>query len=414
MTGFLPYFKLAGASSEILFISIVIIIVLIFISILTIESKCDSKKIKLIIYIGFIIQCIIMYIDHFVEGFPTIVIDPRAFEFYGWFSYLNNVNIGRGEYNYWIINPIYKLLGIRVAIIFSAMNIFFTILINMNIYHILKKMKIQKKIIINLMLITVLSPISLIMKVGIQREAIIILFLSYSLKNFIEYCYKKNSFRILLAFILVGIAAIFHSGVVFLACGYLIYLLDGKGKQKIYQYIIFLVILIIFLIFKDRLLETVGGGDIEAIVSWNNYSMLKEAGSGYLQNLTTKNLVQIFIWLPFFIFYFLFSPTPNMFRGILDIATFILNSSLFIYLTFGSYRNFLKIRNKISKDEKRIIKALAISLLFTIIVFSIGTRNAGTAMRHRDKIFPFFIILYALIKNKYFILKGNKKNEKRN
>ena len=51
----------------------------------------------------------------------------------------------------------------------------------------------------------------------------------------------------------------------------------------------------------------------------------------------------------------------------------------------------------------RIVKALLFSALLTIAVFSVGTRNAGTAMRHRDKILPFLIVIFAIIRNKYFI-----------
>lgn len=409
MVAYPPYFVEAGSDPLILILSIIILMATIVASIVIIEIKCKSQKIKNILYVGLLLQLLVVIIDHFIMAFPTIVLDPRAFERSGWYSYLYGVNVGRGEYNYWIINPIYKLLGIRVAMIFSAMNVFFTILINLNIYEILKKLKIDFKITKLLMFITVLSPISLIMKAGIQREAVIILLLSYSLKNFVEFCYTRTNYKGVLAFLLVGVATIFHSGVLFLGCGYLIYLLEGNGKQKFLQYILLIIIMAVFFIFKDRLLETVGGGDVEAIISWNNYSTLKEAGSGYLQSVTTTSLGQIVLYLPFFIFYFLYSPTPDMFRGILDILTFTLNSSLFIYLTIDGYIKYKKVKKQIPKLEKKIIKALTMSLIFTVIVFSIGTRNAGTAMRHRDKIFPFLIVINAMVRNRYLNIKERKR-----
>lgn len=412
MSGFLPYFDLTGRNPVVLILSILILIILIILSTIFIELKCKSKKIKKILYIGLLLQIIIVLIDHFIEGVPTIVIDPRVFERLGWFSYENNVNVGRGEYNYWIINPIYKLIKIRVAIIFSAINVFFTILINLNIYTILRKLRIDKNLIEKVIFIITLSPISLIMKAGIQREAVIIVLLSYSIKNFINYSYKKNTLNIILAFFLIGIAAIFHSGVIFLASGYLVYLLDGRS-QRIYQYFILMIIIIIFLAFKDRLLETVGGGNIEQIIEWNNMTFLKEAGSGYLVNISTTSLGQIFLFLPLFIFYFLYSPTPEMIRGILDIATFTLNSSIYIYFTIYGFYLYKKIRKKFSYKEKRIIKALIISLILTIIVFSIGTRNAGTAMRHRDKLIPFLCICFSIIKNRE-IFERKIANEKKN
>ena len=56
-----------------------------------------------------------------------------------------------------------------------------------------------------------------------------------------------------------------------------------------------------------------------------------------------------------------------------------------------------------------IIKCLFISTLMTIAVFSIGTRNAGTAIRHRDKVILPLIIITAVLYNKYLFFKwGNR------
>ena len=409
MVSYPPYFVEAGSDPLILILSIGIILVLTGISVIVIESKCKNQKIKNILYLGLILQLGVVIIDHFIKAFPTIILDPRAFERNGWYSYLYDVNIGRGKYNYWFINPIYKLLKIRVAIIFSVINVFFTILTNLNILECLNKLKIDKKLIKNLMIIAVLSPISIIMKAGIQREAIIIIFLSYSLKNFLDYSLKKTFSKMIKSFIFIGIAAVFHSGVIFLSIGYLFFLLSGKKSQTIKQIFIFLIAILGFIIFKDQLLEKVGGGDINHIIAMNNMEFLKEAGSAYLTSISTNSLLQIIMYLPLFIFYFLYSPTPDMFRGILDIITFVLNSSIFIYLTIGGYYFYKKNNKNLLKIERKILKAIYISLLATTIVFSIGTRNAGTAMRHRDKLIPFLIISFAIVKNRNIREKDNER-----
>lgn len=409
MVSYPPYFVEAGSDPLILILSIGIILVLTGISVIVIESKCKNQKIKNILYLGLILQLGVVIIDHFIKAFPTIILDPRAFERNGWYSYLYDVNIGRGKYNYWFINPIYKLLKIRVAIIFSVINVFFTILTNLNILECLNKLKIDKKLIKNLMIIAVLSPISIIMKAGIQREAIIIIFLSYSLKNFLDYSLKKTFSKMIKSFIFIGIAAVFHSGVIFLSIGYLFFLLSGKKSQTIKQIFIFLIAILGFIFFKDQLLEKVGGGDINHIIAMNNMEFLKEAGSAYLTSISTNSLLQIIMYLPLFIFYFLYSPTPDMFRGILDIITFVLNSSIFIYLTIGGYYFYKKNNKNLLKIERKILKAIYISLLATTIVFSIGTRNAGTAMRHRDKLIPFLIISFAIVKNRNIREKDNER-----
>ena len=102
-----------------------------------------------------------------------------------------------------------------------------------------------------------------------------------------------------------------------------------------------------------------------------------------------------------------------MIRGVLDIATFTLNSSIYIYFTIYGFCLYRKIKNRLSYREKRIINTLGISLISTIIVFSIGTRNAGTAMRHRDKLIPFLCIGFSIIKNREMI-ERKKKYERTN
>ena len=239
------------------------------------------------------------------------------------------------------------------------------------------------------------------------------MFISYSLKYFIDFMTsKKGNIEALKSFFMVGLGAIFHSGAIFITTGYLIALLSGKKNQKIFQYLVLGLGIIGFILFKDTLLEKVGGGDIDTIIAANNYTSLKMAGSGYLQSVTTTSLGQIIAYLPLFMFYFLYSPTPDMFRGVLDIVSFSLNSSIYLYFTFYGFYLYRKIKNRLTLTEKKIIKYLFISAVFTIAVFSVGTRNAGTAIRHRDKIVPLLLIVFAIIKNRYLLLRERKKYER--
>ena len=411
----MPYYAATNGDIAALLVGIISIILLIVLSIILIKNKVKENNIKKILLLMLFIQIVIACIDNYVKAFPLIDIDSRAFEGLAWFSYENNVNIGRGAYNYYILNPLYRLLKVRSATIIEVLNIFFNILTNLNIYSILIKLKIKKKLLILLIFISALSPISLIYRTGVLRESIIIMFISYSLKYFINFMIsKKGNIEVLKAFIIIGLGSVFHSGVIFITTGYLIALLSGKKNQKIFQYLILGLGVIGFILFKDTLLEKVGGGDIDTIIAANNYTSLKMAGSGYLQNITTTSLGQIIVYLPLFMFYFLYSPTPDMFRGVLDIVSFILNSSIYLYLTFYGFYLYRKIKNRLTLTEKKIIKYLFISAIFTVVVFSVGTRNAGTAIRHRDKIIPLLIVIFAIIKNRYTLLRERRIDEKRN
>ena len=405
------YFYSAGRDTTVLIVGIVVILLLIITSVSVINVKCKDSKIKTAFYIAFLIQLIILIIDNYVVDFPLINIDARAHEAMGWFSYENRVNIGRGNYNYLVINPIYKLIRVRAAVIFGAINIIAHILISLNLYEIFGILKIEKKLKRFLMLIVILSPISLVMRAGLLREAIIILFVSYSLKAFIEYVFYKHSFCIVKMYLCLAVSSLFHSGIIFLMMGYFIYLISGGKNQKFLQWSILLIAIIGFILFKDQFLEKVGAGDIDKVLAYNNSAELKSAGSVYLKSITTNSLGQIVMYLPLFMFYFLYSPTPEMIRGILDIITLLLNSSIYIYITIVGMITYKNIKFDLSKREKQIIKALLFSAVFTIAVFSVGTRNEGTAMRHRDKVLPFLIVLFAIIRNKYYMRMNFKDKE---
>lgn len=409
----LSYFNIAQKESIVLILGVAILLILIILGVVIINIKYKDNKIRIAMYLAFIIQLIILIIDNYIVDFPLINVDARAHENWGWFSYENNVNIGRGNYNYLIINPIYKLIKIRVALIFGAINIIAHILISLNIYKIFNILKIEKKLKRFLMMIVILSPISLVMRAGLLREATIILFVSYSLKAFIEYTFYKNPFSIVRMFLYLIISSLFHSGTIFLTMGYFIYLLSGVKNQKIFQWGILLVAIIGFILFKDQFLEAVGAGDVDRILAYNNSTELKSAGSVYLESITTNSLGQIVVFLPLFMFYFLYSPTPEMIRGALDIITLLLNSSIYIYITIIGIKTYKKVRKRLSKREKQIVKALLFSVILTIAVFSVGTRNAGTAMRHRDKVLPFLIVSFAIIRNKYFMELKSRKIERK-
>lgn len=410
----MPYYAATNGDIAALLVGILSIIVLIVLSIILINSKVKENSIKKILFLMIIIQLIIACIDNYVTIFPLMGFDARAFESLAWFSYENNMNIGKGAYNYYVLNPVYKIIGVRSAITLEVLNIFFNLLTNLNIYSILIKLKIKRKLLNLLIIISALSPISLIYRTGILREAIIIMFISYSLNYFINFMIqKKSTLEILKSFIYIGFGAVFHGGAVFVVTGYFIGLLSGKKNQKIFQYLVLILGIIGFVLFKDLLLEKVGGGDTDRIIAANNYTSLKMAGSGYLQSVTTTSLGQIIAYLPLFMFYFLYSPTPDMVRGVLDIVSFILNSSIYLYFTFYGFYLYVKIKNRLTLTEKKIIKYLFISALFTIAVFSIGTRNAGTAIRHRDKIVSLLLVIFAIIKNRELLLRERKVYEKR-
>lgn len=399
----MTYFAKTGLDGTVLFLGIIVIIVLIIGSFLLIQYKCKNSKIKKVFYLALILQIIILVIDNYIYPVPTIDVDAHTFESRGWNSYILNMSIGKSAYNRYFINPIYNFIGVRVAVIFGALNIFFNILINLNFYKILEMILKRKKNIEICMCLSLLSPITLITRTGILREALIVLFVSYSLLYFIK-AYKNKSMEkryLPLSFIFVGLASIFHSGVIFIASGYFIYLLRNNKNSKIQSFLLLLIISLLFFIFKDSLLKNFGAMDSEQIIKQQNHKALINAGSSYLKGANIDSIGKTILYLPLRIFYFLYSPTPDMIRGVIDIGVFLLNSTIFIFTTYFSIKYFKIVKKKMNTKKKILLKSLFISFFMTVVTFSIGTSNAGTAMRHRDKIVLFLILMYGILKDEY-------------
>ncbi|MCI6152854.1 MAG: hypothetical protein MR673_06985 [Fusobacterium perfoetens] len=363
-----------------------------------IRKKIKSTFLQKIFLISIAIQLIILIIDNYIYTFPLIDMDAISFEREAWESYIYKKNLGLTAYNTLFLNYIYKLIQVRVPVIFSLINILFSVLSGFNLLEILKKLEVDYKKIKLIMFIYLLSPLSLIFKTGILREAIIIYFVSLSLKKFIDYHLEKRNINFFKACFYLIIATIFHSGVSFIGVGYGYYFFfRNKGIYKISAFILIGLLLIFSYYFKDILLgNKIGTKNIlEAIINKQNNSVLKGAGSAYLINISPQNLSDTIKYLPLRIFYFLYSPTPDIFRGSLDILTFLFNSTIYIFLTWKIIVK--KFFCKKNKKDKLLGNSLILGLIVALIVFSIGTQNTGTAIRHRDKILILITIIYGTL-----------------
>ena len=108
---------------------------------------------------------------------------------------------------------------------------------------------------------------------------------------------------------------------------------------------------------------------------------LASTGTGrtvYLTNLVPTNLIQFILYLPIRILYFLFAPFIWMVGGTADIFVLV-DGGLYLILVFFACRDLKAL-------EPKIKKAVLIYFFAFSVVFSIGTTNYGTAMRHRHKI----------------------------
>lgn len=111
-----------------------------------------------------------------------------------------------------------------------------------------------------------------------------------------------------------------------------------------------------------------------------------EARTNYVPPTKPRTIPEFLLWTPYRMFYFWASPTPRFWSSSGDVILFFTDSIpwivFFVYLLKG-------IKQKHFDEGAKI--AILIFLSFTFI-YAWGTRNAGTALRHRDHLLGLFVM----------------------
>lgn len=392
--------------------------ILIFFNIFYITAMIITKYKDIYIYLitGYFLRIILMFWDIYAKHifvFPNSGADTEGF-------YKTSIQISENLYllreNMYgglytkILGIIFSLVG-ENRIIAQYINVLLGIGIIILIYKILKLLNVRDYYINLATLMTIFFPNALIFSAILLRENFISFFVTLSFLYFIKW-YKfgliKNQ---LISIIFILLASIFHSGVIGILLGYLfMYIMYDRSNNKfkfslksIIVMVISIIIIIVILSYGDVILNKFSKVEtVDDLVSTSN----KRSGeSQYLASLQSDSWWQMLLTSPVYMLYFLISPVPLDWRGISDVVTFFVDSSFYLYFIYIIYK-----MRKIINKENPIILGLITILMITVVPFGIGVQNAGTAMRHRHKIFPLFIILIALIKNEVVVEKSEGKH----
>lgn len=359
----------------------------------------NKKYIFLFLLCGYIFRIILMYFDIYFNDLFVLPHTGDAESFFNaGYVYYNNGNIFLSN----IYGGLYsKFLGFIMMLtgdnrlILQHINIIFdmsSILILMKCLDILEINYRYKNIFI---LIFILMPMHMIVTSVLMRESIIIFFISLSLLNITRY-YKFNKIKFLIKSIIYILAgSLFHSAVIFLLLGYfyMAFYYNNKltVKNMLYTFIIIIILTAVIYLYRDILLRKIlKNGEIN--ITYGNYG---GAGSLYLPRLRVNSIKDSLLYAPIRGLYFLISPTPLYWRGVLDILSFLFDSLLYLIFIKESIK-LIKYRSRIVKN-KGIIFSLLISIIVFTLVFGLGVNNSGTAIRHRTKILIMILVYLACI-----------------
>ena len=223
------------------------------------------------------------------------------------------------------------------------------------------------------------------------RENLIILFLVMSAFSLVSYI-KYRSFRHLFLYMLLAIfSAFFHGAIVLFIAGLPLYLIFFSGSfsyhSKVFVALAFSIFLFLFLFYADL-------GKVE-VMQEEGFSVetlaevqlsRKDAATIYLQGMVPNNAFDIVWQTPLRMINFLFQPFPWRVTDPRYVVVF-LDAILWVFITAILVRNFRDIK------ENKAALALLVSAFVLVVVFSYGTGNFGTAIRHRTKFLVLFLVL---------------------
>lgn len=310
-----------------------------------------------------------------------------------------------GELYSKIIGLVFYLIGPQ-RMFGQYINVLLGLSIVFLVFKILMTLEIKPKVTLLILLIAAFFPNSLIMSSIFLREIITTFFVTLSLFYFIKWIKKSGINNMLFSLMMIGVASMFHSGVIGIAVGYAFMFLFYKKDKNAYRFSIQTALVFLFIVVSSSIVFThyqdvfLGKfNEVEGLSDIYSTANTRLGGSAYLTGVTINNPLELLIYGPVKALYFLISPLPMNWRGFMDIFTFLSDSIL--YFTPMFY--FIKNKRRF-KDRKSLIIGLIVTIVSVSLIFGIGVGNAGTAARHRHKLIPLFLVLLAVMldtKNKF-------------
>lgn len=327
-----------------------------------------------------------------------------------WMYYSNAQAIGmditqffapqRGQVYSQIIGLLFYLTGTSSRVLGGYVNVLLGLSVVLLIQRMLRMLGATARVRGRVLLLASFFPNSLIMSAVFLREMFPTFFVAASLLYFIKWFQKPSTRGMLMCLLLLGMASIFHSGVIGLALGYFYGFLFYQPRNRRFTFLprsmlsfvlLSAVIYLAVTVFQDNLFGKFQHLDeFEDIYQTANR---RYGGSVYLRGMEINTLWQFAIYSPVKMLYFLGSPMPLDWRGVMDIITFFTDSVLYLYVVIL----FIKNRRQMV-HHLPLARLLAVALLGAVIIFGIGVSNAGTAVRHRQKLISIVFMLLAILR----------------
>lgn len=246
------------------------------------------------------------------------------------------------------------------------------------------------------MLFACLLPSYALISVLLLRESLIILLYVISLYFFVKWWKRISPISIILAVGTGYVASLLHSGSVVLTMGEILVFVFTQRYRDHFEFRLdakrffgLLVVMFVMLAFVNVFGSSLGIDSINDIYEASDVRV--DGGAAYNATLIPiGGIAGIILNSPFHALYFLGSPFPWQWRSFGDVFAFSMSAVFYLAVLIAAVKTMKK------ENGTDLLHALLVLAIIAMIVFGWGVSNAGTALRHRDKMIFVYLLMLAL------------------
>lgn len=381
------------------------IVLVSFLALLTKSLIVKDSFLGKILLIAFLFRIGLAIFQSFFGPLPDSDADAMTFERIGWEiaeAWANGWQLPERSSAYLysrIIGAIYLVAG-RMPLLPQLLNVLLGVLIVYVTYFIVIELGGARKSAQMGALVAALFPTLNLYSAITMRENFISVLAGVSVLYFFKWMNSGKAGKLVAAALYLLMSSAVHGAMIFIGIVYIVYAAFYKAKEKKWRAINRQTVLYItlfffaFFLFNKYLLNKVPG-EMSLFFSPEYLSQVASSrahdSGAYLVGFTPDSSFESVIQTPIRVLFFLFSPFPWMISSAGHIFG-MLDALLYMVLIF-----FLLIElKKHKRRDSNLIAAAVLMILIFIVVFSWGTSNFGTAIRHRQKIVWLIIAVSAL------------------
>ena len=383
------------------------VIIVAYVILITFHSIKESTY-QCVVIASFFLKMLLLVIDIFSNHVVETLLngtDAPTFREMSLMYYEHNT-LPRNLYSY-VLAFQYNIFG---------SSYFVTILINITLFtlgtvYIIRTIKLSgSRSFLLWVVVSSFAPYVLLHSVLLLREAIYFFASAASFHFFALYILKQRRMKYFIyAILLTGPMILLHQGNIAITLAYLMGYFNASTKKLVLRIslkkFLFDFAIVAFSVIALRYVSTNGYLSLSerrlfgSITGTYRSRFLQEGGSRYLNWMPVpSNWIQLVLFTPLRMLYFLFAPLPTNWRNWKDIVSFLMDSSIYLC---GFYYLCSALHSKRSDRKLRILVQVGAYMMFNVaLIFGWGTATAGAAIRHRLALIPMICSVSAIAKNK--------------